>query len=141
MNELCAGLLVYRNVDGKFQFLLSHPANNKRNIYAISKGHLERGETKLKAAVREALEETGVRAKPVVELPSIHYELERSGNTKTVTFFLAEYISGVDKNGNAIAHDKENDIVKFFDADSLPPMFNTQKPVIDSAIKYLERNV
>jgi len=139
MNELCAGLLVYRYIDDRLQFLLSHPANNKNQIYAIAKGHLETGETKLKAAIRETLEETGVRAKPIVELPSIHYELKRSKSTKTVTFFLAEYISGVDEDGNAIAHDKENDVVKFFDADNLPSIFNTQKPVIESAIKYLER--
>lgn len=140
MNELCAGLLVYRQADGRFQFLLSHPANNKRDIYAIPKGHLERSESKLVAALRETLEETGVKAKPVAELPSIIYSL-KSGNTKTVTFFLAEYISGVDKNGNATKHDDENDVVKFFDVDALPAIFNTQKPVIENAKKFLAKKI
>lgn len=134
--EYCAGLLVFRILNDKHQFLLVHPSNHTKQIYAIPKGHLNNEEEVLVAAIRETLEETGVKAKPIVQLPKIEYTL-RSGNKKQVTIFLAEYISGVDEDGVALKHDWESDDVRFFDIDKLPTVFYTQRQIITDAIKWI----
>lgn len=143
MNEItqCAGLLVYRVHNNKIQFLLVHPTNHTKKVYAIPKGHIELGETKILSAMRETYEETGVRAKPVIQLPEIRYAVYRDKSIKVVTFFLAEYESGVDENGVSHNHDFESDDVRFFDTNSLPAVYNTQQPVIDSALKYINNKI
>lgn len=75
------------------------PARRKRGptmVLGLPKGHLDRGETPLQAAVREVREETGVEAEPVEELGEIRYRFARNGKQvdKRVRFYLLAYRSG-----------------------------------------------
>ncbi|MEK6879302.1 MAG: NUDIX domain-containing protein [Nanoarchaeota archaeon] len=135
--EFCAGLLVFRVIDDKQQFLLVHPSRHAKGKYAIPKGHINDGEKTLTAAIRETYEETGVKAEPLHKLPEIEYDL-KSGKRKRVTIFLAQYVSGVNDDGVSLKHDFESDDVRFFNIDNLPDIFSTQKPIIANAIKLLK---
>jgi len=65
-------------------------------VLALPKGHVDPGETPIEAAEREVREETGVTARPVVELGEARYWYRRDGRTigKSVRFFLFEYLEG-----------------------------------------------
>jgi predicted NUDIX family NTP pyrophosphohydrolase len=60
------GTLLYRTNKNKLEVLLVHPSGdkNKTSAWSIPKGKKEKGETGLEAAVRETLEETGVKVDP-----------------------------------------------------------------------------
>jgi len=86
-----AGGLVVR--DG--QVLLIATAGGRR--WQIPKGHLEPGESLEQAAVREVLEETGVRGRIVGTLPGIDYTFaEKDGRRvrKHVDYYLLAYVGG-----------------------------------------------
>ena len=78
-----AGGLVTR--DGRI--LLVH--RPRYDDWSLPKGKLDPGETWEEAALREVLEETGVRAQLRDELPSVHYTDGR-GRPKTVRYWVME---------------------------------------------------
>ena len=59
MNEYSSGAILFTNEDGKRKYVLVMEANGS---YSFPKGHLEKNETHLEAAIREIKEETGVDA-------------------------------------------------------------------------------
>lgn len=65
--NLAAGLLMCRHVNGGLQFFLVHPGgpfykNKDAGVWSIPKGIPEEGEDLMQAAQREFLEETGLRS-------------------------------------------------------------------------------
>lgn len=61
--------------------------------WAFPKGHLETGETPQQAAVREVLEETGVRAQVVAALPETSYTNDR-GEARRIAWFMMSAETG-----------------------------------------------
>ena len=71
-------------------------ATRRRTRWGLPKGAVSVGETPEQAALREVLEETGLRAEIVKPLDSIEYFF-RAGDTlikKRVDFFLMRYLDG-----------------------------------------------
>ncbi len=64
--------------------------------WCVPKGHLEGDETKEQAAIREIAEETGLEAKIIECLGSIHYEFSTPSSiiSKTVHHFLMKQTGG-----------------------------------------------
>jgi 8-oxo-dGTP diphosphatase len=89
--EFSAGGVVIK--DKKEVLLIKNPSN----IWTFPKGHIEKGETREQAAVREVKEETNVDAQIVTYLGEISYFFTWGGVRiyKTVYFFLMKYISGI----------------------------------------------
>jgi 8-oxo-dGTP pyrophosphatase MutT (NUDIX family) len=65
-------------------------------VLALPKGHPEGDETPADAAVREVREEAGVEATVREKLGDVRYWYQRDGLriSKTVTFFLLDYVAG-----------------------------------------------
>ncbi len=70
-HAICAGCVVYREVEGEVEVLLlfhegpetdNNPEFTGRNTYHLPKGHMHLSETIAQAALREAREETGCSA-------------------------------------------------------------------------------
>src|SRR3954470_4647558 len=57
--------------------------------WSLPKGKLDAGESFEQAALREVEEETGLRARPLRALPSVHYHDGR-GRPKVVRYWLME---------------------------------------------------
>ena len=60
--------------------------------YSFPKGHIENGETREEAAVRETEEESGIKAEVVA--PPVAVPSQRKGDERTVWFFPSLYVSG-----------------------------------------------
>jgi 8-oxo-dGTP pyrophosphatase MutT (NUDIX family)/phosphohistidine phosphatase SixA len=80
-----AGGVLYRPAgDGREVCLVHRP---RYDDWSLPKGKLDDGEHSLAGAVREVLEETGVRGRPEMELAPVQYTLPDS-REKTVHFWL-----------------------------------------------------
>ncbi len=85
--EHSAGLIPFREIDGRREYLLMRD----RNYWSFPKGHLEPGETELDAARREAREEVGLVAAEVVPgfRRELRYPLPEGGAEKRAVYFPA----------------------------------------------------
>jgi 8-oxo-dGTP pyrophosphatase MutT (NUDIX family) len=90
--EYSAGVVVFRIEDNVRQYLLLHYASGH---WDFPKGHIEKGEEKKEAALRELYEEAGIRAQLV---PDWEYAFDyffkniKTGElvNKTVYFFIGK---------------------------------------------------
>src|SRR5271156_2592418 len=112
-HEVSAGGLIWRREDsGAMQVVLVRPAGKK--TWVLPKGHVEKGEGVLEAALREACEETGLKVAAGGSLGHVSYVSswrDRDDGRltrvfKRVHFFLMECVGG-DPSG----HDGEIDEV------------------------------
>jgi 8-oxo-dGTP pyrophosphatase MutT (NUDIX family) len=93
--EVSAGGVVVR--DGQVLVIVpTRRAADGSRVLALPKGHLDKGETVLEAAIREVREETGVTVELMRELGEVRYRYmrERRRVAKSVHFFLFGYVSG-----------------------------------------------
>lgn len=102
--EISAGGVVARPMRGQWWLAAIEPqgrsgARGDRDILALPKGLVDHGETPEQTAVREVLEETGVKADLLHKLGDVKYFYVRSwagGERifKIVSFYLLRYRSG-----------------------------------------------
>ncbi|MQY38245.1 putative 8-oxo-dGTP diphosphatase 1 [Streptomyces sp. RB17] len=87
-----AGCVLWRRspVSGDLEICLVH--RPKYDDWSHPKGKLKRGEDALAGALREVAEETGYRAVPGEELPTLRYLA--NGRPKQVRYWAAEAVSG-----------------------------------------------
>jgi 8-oxo-dGTP diphosphatase len=79
------GAVLWRPAGGGREICVVH--RPRYDDWSLPKGKLDPGEHSLAAAVREVVEETGVRGTPELRLPEASYRLP-SGAPKTVDFWL-----------------------------------------------------
>lgn len=93
-SEFSAGGVVYRRVGDTFEVVAVH--RNRHTDWSLPKGHIEKGETREQAAVREVKEETGLDARIVDALGEVVYFYKRPrGLTRKVVYhFLMEHTGG-----------------------------------------------
>ncbi len=98
--ELAAGVVCWREVSGDtagsdperaLEVLLVH--RPRYDDWSFPKGKVEPGETLPECAVREAAEETGVRVRLGIPLPTLRYALT-DGRPKEVTYWAGQALSG-----------------------------------------------
>lgn len=104
LREFSAGALVLRHMHKQWWIAVIEPGRHgepeeRKDVVALPKGNVDPGEKPEQTALREVLEETGVRAKTVSKLASIRYVYARkwAGGEKifkVVTFYLMKYQSG-----------------------------------------------
>jgi 8-oxo-dGTP pyrophosphatase MutT (NUDIX family) len=105
--EISAGGVVLREISGVWHVALIEPQTEsvpakvleKRALLCLPKGLLDSGEKPQATAIREVLEETGVRAEVITKLADIKYTYTRSWEDgervfKIVSFYLMRYVSG-----------------------------------------------
>ncbi|QMU79638.1 NUDIX hydrolase [Streptacidiphilus sp. PB12-B1b] len=87
-----AGVVLWRpgGRDGELELALIH--RPKLCDWSFPKGKLKEGERSKEAALREALEETGMRVQLGARLPTQHYRVK--GRPKRVRYWSAVRISG-----------------------------------------------
>ena len=101
-----------RLVEGRHEVAVIKPAG--RNVLALPKGHIERGETSQKTAEREIFEETGLTVACIKKLGDVKYVYRFKGKTifKCVSFYIFRWESGeIDQIAEAMR--KEVDVARW----------------------------
>jgi 8-oxo-dGTP pyrophosphatase MutT (NUDIX family) len=93
--EFSAGGVVVRRLRGGWRLAAIRPAG-KRDVWALPKGLIGRGEGAAETALREVAEETGVEGRLVEKLGDVRYVYTWKGERvfKVVSFFLVRYARG-----------------------------------------------
>ena len=84
-----AGGIVYRKDSGRTLYLIVSSSSIK-NKWVLPKGHIEKNEKAIDAAVREVLEESGVLAKPVKKAGLNRYR--KKGQHLACVYFVMELL-------------------------------------------------
>lgn len=105
------GVVLRRGVDGP-EVAVIKPAG--RNVLALPKGHIEKGETSQQAAEREIREETGLTVVCIKKLADVKYVYRFKGKTifKCVSFYVFRHEEGV-INEISVEMRKEVDVAKW----------------------------
>ena len=92
--EFSAGGVVVRRLRGGWRLAAIRPAG--KEVWALPKGLIGRGEEAAATALREVAEETGVEARLVEKLGDVRYVYTWHGQRvfKVVSFFLMRYVRG-----------------------------------------------
>ncbi|KRM68225.1 NUDIX hydrolase [Apilactobacillus ozensis DSM 23829 = JCM 17196] len=88
VTEIDGGAIVYRLIEDKPYYLLEKSATS--DFWGFPKGHIEKGEDLVQAAIREIKEETGIDAS--ID-PNFKYVIEydmKNGHHKSVTFYSSK---------------------------------------------------
>jgi 8-oxo-dGTP pyrophosphatase MutT (NUDIX family) len=108
-------------------------------VLALPKGHVDPGETPIEAAEREVREETGILARPVIELGESRYWYRRDGRTigKRVSFFLFEFLGG-----DIADHDDEVEEVRWIDLEEAETKLShtAEREMVTLALAYLDKD-
>lgn len=88
--------MVNRNTDPPTAALIGRLDRRGRLMWSLPKGHVEPGETREQAAVREVSEETGIEGRILAPLGAIDFWFVAEGRRihKTVHHFLMEQTGG-----------------------------------------------
>ncbi len=88
--EKSCGAIVFTEETGQVRYCVIRQSNGN---HGFPKGHMEQGETEQETALREILEEVGLRVKLIEGFrEELYYSLpHRPGYTKNTVYFLAEY--------------------------------------------------
>jgi len=94
--EFSAGVVLVRKMRGRWWLAAVRPQGKSERTWALPKGLVDAGETPAATALREALEETGVRGRLGEKLGDVRYVYTWEGERvfKVVSFFLARAVGG-----------------------------------------------
>ncbi len=129
---ISCGALPWRIHEGKRQVLLIKQFTH-RDRWGVPKGHLDKGEDLQACAVREVMEETGVRVCLGRELPDVH--VTSSDERKTVKTWFATAVGSDVPNIND--PDSEVADARWFDIDELPEVVAYQRALLQGAVDVL----
>lgn len=137
--ESSAGIIVYCTSSGKREYLLLQYASGH---WDYAKGHIESGETKKDAALRELYEETGIK---VVEFAqnfeqSFDYVFTNV-KTKTLTHKTVYFFIGSVKNKEVILSKEHNDYLWLDYEKALEKLtYKNAKTILENAESYLNQH-
>lgn len=94
-----SGGIVLRRVNNTIKYLIVTAKKNPDH-WVLPKGHIKPGESFEQAAVREVLEETGIKARILTYVGHIGFIYQ--DQMVNVVFFLMEYVSKTNKAENRI---------------------------------------
>ena len=84
--EKSCGAVVYKIDNGIIYFLIE---KMKKGHFSLPKGHVENNETEIETALRETLEETGIKARVVGDFRKVITYKPRKNAIKDVVYFIS----------------------------------------------------
>jgi 8-oxo-dGTP diphosphatase len=136
--------VLVRRLRGRWMLAAIRPAGKKPGLWALPKGNIGRGEDPRATAMREVLEETGVRGRLVEKLGDVRYVYTWGGQRifKVVSFFLLRYTDG--RLGDlpaATAH--EVDKVQWLPLDEAPRLlaYGGEREMAEKALASVQNGV
>ena len=131
--EKSCGAVVFTKIDNKIKYLI---IKSIEGIYGFPKGHMELDEVEEETALREILEETGIKVKLINGFRyKVNYEIKDKNIYKEVIYFLGEY------SNQEIIYQKEElsdaELMDFSTAFSVL-QYDDSKAVLEAANDYLK---
>ena len=131
--EKSCGAVVVTKIDNKIKYLI---IKSIEGIYGFPKGHMELDEVEEETALREILEETGIKVKLINGFRyKLNYEIKDKNIYKEVIYFLGEY------SNQEIVYQKEElsdaELMNFSTAFSVL-QYDDSKAVLKAANDYLK---
>lgn len=131
--EKSCGAVVVTKIDNKIKYLI---IKSIEGIYGFPKGHMELNEVEEETALREILEETGIKVKLINGFRyKVNYEIKDKNIYKEVIYFLGEY------SNQEIIYQKEElsdaELMDFSTAFSVL-QYDDSKAVLKAANDYLK---
>ena len=131
--EKSCGAVVVTKIDNKIKYLI---IKSIEGIYGFPKGHMEPDEAEEETALREILEETGIKVKLINGFRyKVEYEIKDKNIYKEVIYFLGEY------SNQEIIYQKEElsdaELMDFSTAFSVL-QYDDSKAVLKAANEYLK---
>lgn len=112
--QFSSGGVIFRKKDGTIEIALI--ATKEGSVWALPKGTVDKREKPQETAVREVMEETGLKGRIIGKIGDIRYwyflKEENARVNKTVSYYLLQYESGRVEN-----HDWEVDSAEWFPID------------------------
>lgn len=133
--ERSCGAVIYRNNGEARKFLL---IKNKRSAHwGFPKGHIEKGETPEQTALREVLEETGLKIELLPEFTSRSEYTIQGKVEKNVTIFLAKALTNIVR-----LQEEEIDGFKWLGYnDAMKTLkFENDKSILRKAFAFMQKN-
>lgn len=90
MQEKSCGMIVFNEEKENLKVLLVH---HNKGHWGFPKGHVEENETEEETAIRETLEETGIKAKIVNDFREVITYKPKENSVKDVVFFIGKPIT------------------------------------------------
>ncbi len=137
VHESSSGIVIFRRMNEiQFLFLMKKDGN-----LDFPKGHIEKGENKTDAALRETLEETGIECKIIPgfeEKTDYYFYYDKNNIHKDLTLFLGE----VDKNIKVKTSDEHEAYVWLNYEETLKFLkFDNQKNIITKAYNFIKEKL
>lgn len=127
-------MVVFDKDKDELKVLLVH---HNRGHWGLPKGHVEENETEIETALRETLEETGIKARVVGDFRKVITYKPRKNAIKDVVYFIGE------KESNEVMPQLEEvSEALFIEINKALELmdYDDEKGVIESAIKYYHDN-
>lgn len=134
--EVATGAVIYTRIAGELRYLLVQ--SKDRHFWGFSKGHVEAGEMKEAAAIREIKEETNLDVTVNTDFTAeTRYPL-KNGKTKISIFYVSEVAPDVETTKQLA----EISAIQWFDYETAlnTLTFDNLKDVLRKANTYLTQN-
>lgn len=132
--EKSCGCVIFRTADELRVLIIKQSRNGN---WSFPKGHVEEGETEIQTAMREVLEEVGLKIKPMEGFrETIHYNPRPNVNKDVVYFIARSKIGRVKLQKEEVADYKWVRPEQAFKILS----FVNDKEVLTKALDYIEKN-
>lgn len=135
VKEKSCGMIVFKKEDNKLKVLL---VRDNIGHWGLPKGHVEENETETETAIRETLEETGVKAKIIGDFRKVITYYVKEDILKDVVFFI-----GKPENNNLIPQLEEVSEASFIEINEAMNLLNHNdvKELLEQAIDYYQDNL
>lgn len=133
--EKSCGLIIFKKELDKSKVLMVHQVEGH---WSLPKGHVEAGETEKETAIRETLEETGVKARVIGDFREVITYYVKDNILKDVVYFIGEIESG-----DIVPQFSEVTEVDFVEVNEVIKLIEHEdvKKILEKAISYYQNNL